>query len=94
MTNADHDANGLRPIPDSWGHSGFRRHIPVFKRQRQKWIREETWNEERGGQDKSDDSRAALSHWLRDGFWWSRALQSRRWLSRSPELPVLPWVLK
>jgi hypothetical protein len=31
---------------------------------------------------------------LRDGFWWSRALQSRRWLSRSPELPVLPWVLK
>jgi hypothetical protein len=35
MTNADHDANGLRPIPDSWGHSGFRRHIPVFKRQRQ-----------------------------------------------------------
>jgi hypothetical protein len=94
MTNADHDANGLRPIPDSRGHSGFRRHIPVFKRQRQKRSREETWNEERGGQDKSDDSRTELSHWMRDGFCLSRGRNSLRWLSTWSELPVSPWVLK
>jgi hypothetical protein len=68
MTNADHDANGLRPIPDSRGHSGFRRHIPVFKRQRQIRSREETWNEERGGRDKRVGSPRRLSPWGRSRF--------------------------
>ena len=66
----------------------------AFREKRQKRSREETWNEERGGQDKSDDSCAELSHWMHDGFWCSRGRNSLRWLSTSSELPVSPWVLK
>jgi hypothetical protein len=69
MTNADHDANGLRPIPDSWGHSGFRRHIPVFKRQRQMRERKrEEGSEDGGGRDKRVGSPRRLSPWGRSTF--------------------------
>ena len=73
--------------------SGFRYGL-LGKTTTEKRSREETWNEERGGQDKSDDSCAELSHWMHDGFWCSRGRNSLRWLSTSSELPVSPWVLK
>jgi len=66
----------------------------AFWEKRQKRSREETWNEERGGQDKSDDSRSELSHWMRDGFRLSRGAVSRTWLSTWLELPVSPRIFK
>jgi hypothetical protein len=67
----------------------------AFREKRQ--MRHGRWkegSEDGGGQDKREDSRRELSHWRRNGFWQSRALQSRRWLSKLSELPVSPRVLK
>ena len=65
-----------------------------WEKRQERRSREETWNEERGGQDKREDSRHELSRWMRDGFWRSGGRNSLRWLSTSSELPVSPWVLK
>ena len=73
--------------------SGFRYGLSG-KTTAEKRSREETWNEERGGQDKSDDSRTELSHWMRDGFGLSPGAVSRTWLSTWSELPVSPRIFK